>query len=437
MAIWTSFRRLFGSGGVSNPDHGYQLGAIERTYTESGIAVTDERALKVSAVWACCQLISNSVAGLPINVFRETESGREPLKSKHFLTDLLHYRPNSWMKPRDFRLAMTVQMALWNNAYAEIIWSGDRPVALIPLRPGRMTPYIDENGNLTYHYAVSDGDSSAGVKIYSPRSILHLKGFGTDGIVGSERNNFAREAYGLAVSADTYAAKQFGNGGRPGGVLEVDQFLTKEQREQIRQLYQGMSEGAHNAGRMWVLEGGMKYNALDYSADQMQMLASRLHQVSEVARFFGVPSVLIDGGDNTSSSWPASMEQQMLLFLTHTIQPYLDEWEDAIRYSLIPRTSDINVDHDTSALVKMDSAAKGSYLSTLVQNGLMTRNEARQKLHLPEIEGANELTVQVNLTPLDGLGESIDPSEDEEIERAEKFARAIAPIYSTAAADQG
>ena len=101
MAIWTSFRRLFGSGGVSNPDHGYQLGAIEKTYTEAGISVTDERALKVSAVWACTQLIANSVAGLPLNVFRESETGRMPMKSRHYLTDLLHVAPNSLMKPEE------------------------------------------------------------------------------------------------------------------------------------------------------------------------------------------------------------------------------------------------------------------------------------------------------------------------------------------------
>lgn len=398
MAIWTGFRRLFGGGGVSNPDHGYQLGAIERTYTESGISVTDERALKVSAVWACVQLIANSVAGLPLTVFREKEAGREPLKSRHYLTDLLHVQPNALMKPRDFRLAMTVQMALWNNAYAEKVWAGDRVVSLMPLRPGRMTPHIDSAGELTYHYKVDKG-----VKVYAPRSIFHLKGFGTDGVVGQERNNFAREAYGLSVSADVYASKQFANGGRPGGVLTIDQFLKPDQREQIRELYQGMSEGAQNSGRMWVLEGGMKYDPIDFNAEQMQMLATRMHQLSEIARFFGVPDVLIGAGSNTSTSWPASFEHQMLYFLTHTIQPYLDEWEAAIKHSLLPMGSDINVDHDTASLVKMDSAAKTEFLSRSVQNGLMTRNEARRVLNLPEVEGADDLTVQVNLTPLEDL----------------------------------
>lgn len=398
MAFWPGFMRLFNSGSVSNPDTGYQMGAVERGITDSGISVTDERALKVSAVWACVQLISNAVAGLPLNIFRDKESGREPLKSRHYLTDLLLIQPNSLMKPRDFRLAMTVQMALYNNAYAEKVWLGDRIVSLMPLRPGRMRPYIDESGDLTYHY-----NTDKGVKVFAQKSIFHLKGFGTDGIVGQERNSFARESYGLAVSADTYAAKQYANGGRPGGVLMVDKFLTAEQREQVRSLYQGMSEGAYNSGKMWVLEGGMKYDAIDYNADQMQMLATRMHQLSEIARFFGVPDVLIGAGSNSSSAWPASFEQQMLYFLTHTIQPYLDEWEAAICYSLLPMGTDINVDHDTSPLVKMDSQAKARYLSTNVQNGLMTRNEARKVLNLPEMDGGDDLTVQTNLSPIEDL----------------------------------
>ena len=102
--------RLFNSPGLSNPDHGYQLGAIEKTSTESGISVTDERALKVSAVWACVQLIATSVAGMPVSVFRDKEDGREPLKSRHYLTDILHIKPNQYMKPRDFRIAMTVRI---------------------------------------------------------------------------------------------------------------------------------------------------------------------------------------------------------------------------------------------------------------------------------------------------------------------------------------
>ena len=411
MSMWNSIVRLFNGTGVSNPDHGYQLGAYEKTSTNAGVRVTDEQSLKVSAVWSCVQLIANSVSGMPISVFRDTANGREPLKSRHYLTDILQIEPNQYMKPRSFRMAMTVQMCLWNNAYAEIIRSGDRIVGLMPLRPGRMTPIITPKNELIYQYSVENG-----VKIFAKDSIFHLSGITTEGIVGLERNNFARETYGLSVSADTFAAKQFANG-RPGGVLTFDQFLKPEQREQARKLYQGMSEGPMNANALWVLEGGSEYKALDFTADQMQMIGTRMHQLGEVARYFGVPDVLIGAGSNGSSAWPASFEQQMLAFLTFTLQAYTEEWESEIRYALIPKGSDINVDHDTSGLIKMDSTAKANYLSKLTQNGLMTRNEARAKLNLPDVDGADTLTVQTNLANLEDLEAISDVSQTNQSDR--------------------
>jgi len=400
MSLFSPIMRMFSKGALSNPDRGYQIGAVERTSTGAGMSVSDERALKVSAVWACVQLISNSVASLPLNFYQATKSGREELPNRHYLRDLFDRRPNQMMKPRDFRLAMTVQMALWHNAYAEIVWSGERPVALMPLRPGRMMPFITDSGDLTYHYSTEKG-----VKVYAKRSILHLKGFGTDGIVGAERNNYARESMGLTVAAETFAAKQFANGGVPGGVISFDAFLTAEQREKVRKLYEGISEGAENANRVWVLEGGSKYNALSFTADQMQMLATRLMQLSEIARFFGVPDVLIGAGSNGSSAWPASFEQQLLYFLTFTLQGYIDEWECAISDALIPGSEqgETFADHDVSQFIKMDSTSRASYLSTLVQNGLATRNEARSILNLPAVAGGNELTAQTNLAPIQSL----------------------------------
>ena len=404
MSLFSPIMRLFSLGRLSNPDTGYQVGAVEQLSTAAGASVTDARALKISAVWACVQLISNSVASLPLNFYRNTKDGREEVERYHSLRSVFDRAPNAWMKPRDFRMAMTVQMAMWNNAYAEIIRAeGGRVVALIPLRPGRCMPYLDEEGTLTYHYSTDHG-----VKVYAAESIFHLKGMGTEGIVGAERNNFAREAYGLTVAAETFAAKQFANGGRPGGVITFDAFLTNDQREKARALYHGISEGPANANRLWILEGGSKYQALDFAADQMQMIATRNMQLSEIARFFGVPEVMIGAGTNTSSAWPASFEQQLIYFLNFTLNPYLDEWEAAIAQRLVPfeQRNTVYADHDVSQFIKMDSKTRAEYLAALVQNGLMTRNEARRSLNLQTVEGADQLTAQVNLAPVDKLGEA-------------------------------
>lgn len=410
MNLFSRALAWFGIGGISNPDQGQQVGTSGGVSTDAGIAVSDERAMKVSAVWACVQYITNSVCSLPLDFYEKTADGRKEL-GRHYLNDLFHDSPNALMKPRDFRKAMTMQLCLWSNAYAEIFWSGNRPIAIVPLRPARMTPVIN-GSEIVYHYSTDEG-----MRIYSKRSILHLKGFGTDGIVGLERSSYARQTMGLSVSADVYASKQFANGGNSGaGYISFDEFLTKEQREQARTLYEGFHETAYEKGKVRILEGGAKWNEQGLNPDDMQMIETRGFQIGEIARFFGVPEVLIGGGGK-SSSWPASFEQQLLSFLTFTLQDYLDEWEAAIKSSLILGSDKqkIFADHDVTGFIKMDSTAKSQLQASWVQNGLKTRNEIRKINNDPPIEGGDDLTVQVNLTPVDQLAkvgeENVIPSE--------------------------
>ncbi len=403
MNLFSPMLKWFGIGNLSNPDKGGQTGHIGGG-TDAGISVTDDRAMQVSAVWACVQYITNSVASLPLNFYRKTEKGRDEL-TNHYLNDLFHRSPNALMKPRDFRKAMTMQLCLWSNAYAEIEWLGNRPISIIPLRPGRMTPFIGSDGVLVYHY-----QTEGGVRVYSKRSIMHLKGFGADGVSGLNRINNAKNTLGISVSADVYASKQFAHGGRSGGgYLMFDEFLTTEQRDNAKKLYEGMSETSYNKGKVWILEGGVKFESDTLNPDTMQMLETRGMQLGEVARFFGVPEILI-GASRSTSAWPASFEQQLLSFLTFTLQDYLDEWEAEISNSLVINKRNVFADHDVEGFIKMDSKTKAEVQSIQTQNGIKTRNEVRKKNNDEPKEGGDDLTVQVNLSPINVLSGQVDES---------------------------
>ena len=230
------FNRLFSWFGAdtSNPDSGQQATGPGTYSTDSGVSVTDEKALQLSAVWGCVQIIVDSVATVPLNWYRIRGGERVPLDNGP-IYQLFKGRPNKYMKQRDFRRCLTLQLALWNNAYAKIDYFEDRPVAITPLHPARMEVYRDEHG-VTYHY-----HSDSGINVFSSKSILHLKGMSTEGIVGLDRSDFARNTYGVAASANKYAAKQFANGGKPGGVLKVDKFLIKDQRKALASIYEGIS----------------------------------------------------------------------------------------------------------------------------------------------------------------------------------------------------
>ena len=139
---------------------------------------------------------------------------------------------------------------------------------------------------------------------------------------------------------------------------------------------------------------------------------------------------MISASVNASASWPASFEQQQLAFLKYTLNPYFDEWEAAIKDSLVV-DADVVADHDASNFVKLDVQARATYYSTLVQNGLMSRNEAREMLSLDSVAGGDDLTAQINLTPIDKLGEETEqPAEPNFEERMDTVVEKFRPLYT-------
>ena len=395
MAWYSTLSRWFGGGGLSNPTQGPQGIGPTTNHTDSGLTLTDERAMGLSAVWSCVRLITETVGSLPIAVYERTPAGRNKVE-EHFLHDLLRVSPNAYMNPLEFREAMTMALTLWGNAYAHIERDkGGKPTSLIPLRPDLVTP-VREAGTVTYHY-MTEGKEY----IFAKESILHLKGFGVDGLVGLSPLGYSRNTLGISASADKYASKAFSSNGRPSGFISVDSVLTTEQRKALAEIY---AQSSVDDTKTWVLEAGAKYNQITMPPDTMQMLQSRQFQLGEVARIFRVPSYLINDTEK-STSWGTGIEQQNLGFLTYTIRPYLTRWEMAIDSTLLDRTDRRRyfVEHNVEGLLRADSAARASFYSQMAQNGLMSRNEIRMKENLPPVDGGDDLTVQVNLTPVQDL----------------------------------
>jgi len=392
------FNRIFGGGGgaITNPETGPQVSGPTTNMTESGLVLNDERAMALSAVWSCVRLISETVGSLPVGVYERTPDGREQT-DKHFLYRLFKEAPNDLMDPLAFREAMTLQLVLWGNAYAKIERDGKGvPISLMPLRADRMTP-TKEAGTVTYHY-----QKSAGEHIFAKENIFHIKGMSVDGIVGMSPLGYSRHIMGVTASADMYASKSFSTGGVPRGVLTVDRILTADQREALRRIYEGIN--VRESSGTWVLEGGTQWVPTQIPPDDMQMLQSRQFQLAEVARIFRVPSFMINDAEK-STTWGSGIEQQNIGFLQYTIRPYLTRWESTVSHSLLSRTDRRNyfIAHNVEGLLRADSAGRSAFYSQAAQNGWLTRNEIRSLENLPPHEGGDELTVQVNLTPVNDL----------------------------------
>src|SRR5699024_10524624 len=142
----------------------------------------------MTAVYACVRILSESIAGLPVHLYRYMDTGSKEKALTHPLYRLLHDEPNPEMTSFVFRETLMTHLLLRRNAYAQIIRNGKGEViALYPLMPNRMTVDRDEHGRLYYSYQMNNEDAptmKTGTVVLKPRDVLHVPGLGFDGLVG-------------------------------------------------------------------------------------------------------------------------------------------------------------------------------------------------------------------------------------------------------------
>lgn len=378
------------------------------TQTSSGKNVTVDSALQLSTVWACVRLISETVSTLPLRVYQNNDDGSRTLAKSHHLYKLLCKKPNAEFTPSRFRLMIVASICLWGNAYVEKIYIGKRLVSLEPLLPQCITVKRLKNGSLEYKEVKNGKD-----RVIPENRIMHIRGFGIDGINGLATIYQGRETVGSATAADQSAGKFFKKGMQPSGFLTTDVQLNDKQRGQIGDnvTKYAMSE---NAGRIMVLEAGMKYQNITMNPEAAQLLQTRSYNVEELCRLWRVPPFMI-GHMDKASSWASSTEAQMLHFLTNTLRPLLVNIEQELAASLLdPRESDdITIEFSVEGLLRADSKGRAEYYNSALNNGWMNRNEVRRLENLPPVPGGDVYTVQSALINLENVGKNYGAINDE------------------------
>ncbi len=372
---------------------------FDLTRSYSGKAVTDRSALQLGTVWACVRLNSEAIASLPLQMFeRDSSGGRRQID--HPLADILD-SPNSDQTGFEFWQAMAAWIMVRGNAYAEIARMGDRIAALNIIPADRMHVSRDDAADLRYRFT----DRGKAYDLPA-ESVLHIRGFGM-GDLGLSPVQFGIQTMGAAMATEEAAASFFQNGLMSSGVLKLpaDAELTDEQREQLGKLMETYS-ASNRAGKVVVLEGGLEYQQLSLDPGSTQMLESRRFDVESLCRWFGTPPIIIGHAAQGQTMWGSGVEAILLQWLQTGLNPYLVRIERRIRKQLLApgERRRVFAEYNREGLLQADSAGKAAFLSTMVQNGLMTRAEGRAKLNLPARAEADMLTAQTNLAPLDKLG---------------------------------
>lgn len=368
----------------------------------AGQQVNERTVMQLDAVWACVRLIAETISTLPLGLYERTAAGRVEARN-HPLYNLIHNQPNADSTAAVFWEAMIVSMLLRDGGFAERMFIGSREVALMFLDRRRLNISRDSRGNREYRYTECNGKQ----RVIPEARIFRIPGFTLDGNWGVSAIEYGAAVFGSALAASTAANGTFERGLSPTVAFTMTQVLKPDQRKDFRENLKEIS-GAINAGKSPLLEGGMDAKVIGINPKDAQLLESRGFSVEQICRWFRVPPFMV-GHSEKSTSWGTGIEQQMIGFLTFTLRPWLTRIEQHINKDLLSPIDKQRyyAQFSIEGLLRADSAARAEFLSKMVNNGLMTRDEGRQKENLPPKGGnADVLTVQTALTPIDKLGET-------------------------------
>ncbi len=336
-------------------------------------------ALSLSTVFAAIDMISNSVAELPIQVKEHKEDCNDVIPN-HRINQVLN---NMIMSKFNFIKQLVTDMLLYGDAYVYINRSSDGElIDLIYLPKGTVTiNYVSSTRSLTYII----GDNIKGVpKKVSDNDMLHFFKNSYDGIHGKGIISYANRAISIGNFTEESAKDYFGSGLGIKGILKFNEMMPNIDKDEIRQSWQQVHGGNSGSG-LAICDYNVDFIPVSQNPAESQMIESRLFNVTEVARFFGISPVLLQDLSHSSYS---TIEAAQLEFLTHTLLPYISLFENEFNRKL--SDGSFHIDFDETYLMTSDKQAEANYLSSLISCGVLCINEARNMIGLSPIEGGDK-----------------------------------------------
>ena len=392
--------------------------------TNSGERVDEKSALQIATVYACVRLLAETIASLPLHLYRFTEKGDgKERATDHPLYKILYRQANPEMTSFSFREAMMMHLLLWGNAYAQIVRDGKNGIlGLYPLLPENVEIDRAENGDLFYTYhAYTDevpGEHNKDI-IFQRDEILHIPGLGFNGLVGFSPIAMMKNALGTTLAVEKYGSSFFRNGAQPAGVLEHPGVLKDPQK--IRDNWMNAYGGANNAHKVAVLEEGMAYKPISLPPEDSQFLSTREFGVEEICRIFRVPPHMVQDLKRATFN---NIEHQSIDFVMHTIMPWLVRIEQAIIKDVL-----IEEEQDTYfPKFNVDGLMRGDYKSRMdgyavgFSNGFLSPNDIRRLENMdliPAEEGGDDYYLNGSYTKLKHAGSAYGIGQTGETEKPE------------------
>ena len=373
------------------------------SYTAAGVVVTEEKALTFPAYYRALKLLSETIAQLPIKVYKITPEGKEEDKD-HPLSRLLAHEPNSWQTSLQFFETLQVNAAQSGNGIAKIIrnrQSGE-VTRLELLDPNEIDKAEVKNG--VYYLIFKDGSTERG------ENLIHIMNYTSTGLLGKGWLETAKEVIGTAIAENNYSGGVFKNGGNLSGILTTEKTLNAEAQLKLAKQWRANYSGSSNSHKTAILQDGMKYQQLSITPEEAQLINSKRLTIEDMSRVSGIPAHLL--GDNSRSTFN-NIEQQSLEFVQYTILPWVRKYEQELEKKLLfeREKESYQIRFVVDGLLRGDVESRGNFYAAMVDRGILTRNEVRKLENRNTLEG-----LDAPLTPLNMSEQGTEQNENDENE---------------------
>lgn len=376
----SEIRALTSSAAI--PSNGSQFGSW------SGMGVNDRTAMQHLAVYACVRLLADSIAALPVDVYRRQKgsSARVPLETPPVLMD-----PDTDINDFEYTQQVVTSLALRGNSF-EYITAYDnleRPISRITVHPDDVQVKKNKETGLPEYKINNDS--------VPYKRMIHIRRLTLPGQVeGLSPVGQAAQAIGLGLAAERTGARYFADSANPSAVLETDANVDDDEIKRVMSSWVS-THGGRRAPAF--LSGGLTYRAISITPEESQFLQTREFQRSEIAMFFGIPPHMI-GDTAKATSWGSGIEQLGIGFVKYSLMPWLRCIESTYSRALLPRGQYMRFNVD--ALLRGDTISRYTAYTQARNAGWLNVDEIREKEDmLPIPDGAGQSYIQpLNMGPL-------------------------------------
>jgi HK97 family phage portal protein len=352
----------------------FNIGDAPAVQSWAGVSVTPDRALRLSTVWGCVRLLSDSVSTLPLQVFRDDE--RDPLPTPRLLA-----RPSAdHPELSDWLWAVMASLLLRGNAWGMIsdrAGAGLLPAQVDLLDPDRVGVQEDRDAPPVIRVDGAEVDRA---------ELWHVKAYPVAGsILGMSPIAYARESIGLGLAAERFGAQFFGEGAVPTGVIESDDArLKQEGADRLMAMWMMRHRGHHKPAIL----AGAKYRNITIAPEEAQFVETQKFNVSTICRFFGVPAGMMAGSELAGHEDYSSPEMRSVDFLQYTLRPWLHRLERAISSQLLPRTQ--RAKFNAGAILRPTLRERYEAHRLGIEAGWLLRSEVRELEDRPPVAGIDD-----------------------------------------------